>query len=138
MIIHANDTVICVYYASTLLKDLPELLVRKLRTAPDNYLPIHEMCAAQGPAQCHSLPFLHSLSGRDTTSYSCFTGKKVWLNCSETTDISALENFATEDQDHITLEFKVSEQVNAAEADTTNRICFSSAFDTCGFCDYDR
>ena len=69
IIIHANDTdiiVMCVYYACTLLSNLSELCVR---TAPDNYLPIHEMCAALGPARCRALPFFHSLSGRDTTSY---------------------------------------------------------------------
>ena len=98
VIIHANDTdiiVICVYYAATLLKDLPELWVR---TARDCYLPIHEIAAALGPANSRGLPFIHSLSGRDITSYPYFTGKKAWLNSSKTTDISALEDFADEDQ----------------------------------------
>ena len=100
MIIHANDTdiiVMSVYYVCTLLKDLPELCVR---TAPDNYLPIHDICAALGPAQCHALPFLHSLSGRDATRYPYFTGKNVWVN--KTTDISALGNFVHEGHAHIT------------------------------------
>ena len=98
IIIHANDTyiiVMCVYYACTLLSNLTELWVR---TAPENYLTIHEMCAALGPARCRALPFLHSLSGRDTTSYPYFTGKKMWVNRSKTTDVSALGNFA--EQDH--------------------------------------
>ena len=71
IIIHANDTdivVICVYYASKLLRDLPELWVR---TARDSYLPIHGIAAALGPASCRALPFIHSLSGRYTTSYPC-------------------------------------------------------------------
>uniref|UniRef100_UPI00358F0481 E3 ubiquitin-protein ligase XIAP-like n=1 Tax=Myxine glutinosa TaxID=7769 RepID=UPI00358F0481 len=75
VIIHANDIdviVKCVYYAATLLKYLPEL--------------------------SRGLPFIHSLSGRGITSYPYFTGKKVWLNRSKTTDISALEDFADEDQ----------------------------------------
>ena len=102
IIIHANDTdiiVTCVYYACTLLSNLSELWVR---TAPDNYLPIHEMCAALGPARCRALPFLHSLSGRDTTSYPYFTGKKMWVNRSKTTDVSALGNFAEQDHTHLT------------------------------------
>ena len=102
IIIHANDTdviVMCVYYACTLLSNLSELWVR---TAPDNYLPIHEMCAARGPARCRALPFLYSLSGRDTTSYPYFTGKKMWVNRSKTTDVSALGTFAEQDHTHLT------------------------------------
>ena len=103
IIIHANDTYIilmCVYYTCTLLSSLSELWVR---TAPDNYLSIHEMCAALGPAaRCRALPFLHSLSGRDTTSYPYFTGKKMWVNRSKTTDVSALGNFAEQEHTHLT------------------------------------
>ena len=83
--------VICVYYASTLLRDLPELWVR---TARDTYLPIHDIAAALGPASCRALPFIHSLSGRDTTSYPYFTGKKTWIKSSMQIDIPALEDFA--------------------------------------------
>ena len=36
----------CVYYASTLLRDLSELPVR---TARDSYLPIHDIAAVHGP-----------------------------------------------------------------------------------------
>ena len=63
VIIYANDMDIittCVYYAATLLKDLPELWVR---TERENYLPIHSITTALGPAQCRALPFIHSLSG---------------------------------------------------------------------------
>ena len=75
VIICANDTDIittCVYYAANLLKDLPELWVR---TERKNYLPIHSIATALRPAHCRALPFIHSLSGRDTTSYPYFTGK---------------------------------------------------------------
>ena len=102
IIIHASDTdiiVTCVYFACTLLSNLSELW---LQTAPDNYLPIHEMCAAFGPARCRALPFLHSLRGRDTTSYQYFTGKKIWVNCSKTTDVSPLGDFAEQDHSHLT------------------------------------
>ena len=97
IIIHANDTdfvVICVYYASTLLRDLPE----RDSSARDSYLPIHEIAAALGPASCRALPFIHSLSGRDTTSYPYFTGKKTRIKSSRQIDIPALEDFADGDQ----------------------------------------
>jgi len=76
VVIHGNDTdiiVICLYYAATILQNLPELWVR---TAAETYLPIHQMAKALGPSKCRTLPFIHSLSGTDTTSYSFFTGKK--------------------------------------------------------------
>ena len=82
VIIHGNDTdiiIICVYYANTILKDLPELWVR---TTTETYLPIHEMALALGHAQCRALPCIHGLSGRDQTSYPFFTGKKAWLTSS--------------------------------------------------------
>ena len=58
----------------------------------------HEIVAALGPASSRGLPFIHSLSERDITSYPYLTGKVVWGNRSKTTDISALEDFADEDQ----------------------------------------
>ena len=45
-----------------------------------------------------SMPFIHSLSGRDTTSYPYFIGKKIWLNRSKATDIPALEAFGDPDE----------------------------------------
>ena len=98
VIIYANDTDIittCVYYAATLLKDLPELWVW---TEHENYLPIHSIATALGPAQCRALPFIHSLSGRDATSYPYFIGKKIWLNRSKAIDIPALEAFGDPDE----------------------------------------
>ena len=51
---------------------------------------------AMGPQQCTVLPFIHSLSGRDITSYPYFIGKKSWLAASKLTDIENLEDFADE------------------------------------------
>ena len=42
------------------------------------------------------LSFIHSLSGRDITSYPYFTGKTAWLAASNLTDIENLEDFADE------------------------------------------
>lgn len=102
MIIRASDTdivVICVYYAATLFKDLPELWVR---TAPDAYLTVHEIAASLGLSLCRALPFMHSRGGRNATSYSFFTGKKALLNCSKTTDIRVLEDFGKSNQNQLT------------------------------------
>lgn len=90
VVIHGNDTdiiVICLYYAASILEYLPELWVR---TAAETYLPIHQMAKALGPSKCRTLPFIHSFSGRATTSYPFFTGKKTWLNCRYTIDIPEL------------------------------------------------
>ena len=93
VVIHANDTDIittCLFYGATYLSDLSQLWVR---TARDAYLPIHEMVAALGPSQCRAMPFIHSLSGRDTTSYPYFTGKMAWFKKGTKVDITALEEF---------------------------------------------
>jgi hypothetical protein len=105
VIIHGNDTdiIMCLYYAATLLKDLPEQWVR---TAPEAYLPIHEMALALGPSQCRALPFIHSLSGRDITSYPYFTAKKAWMKSSKTVDIPALEDFGEDPTEDITADLK--------------------------------
>ena len=96
IIIHTNDTdtvvISCVYYASTLLRDLSELSMW-VRTARGSYLPIHGIAAAVGSSTSHALPFIHSLSERDTTSYSYFTGKKTCIKSSMPTYIMALEDF---------------------------------------------
>ena len=69
IIIHTNDTdtvvISCVYYASTLLRDLSELSMW-VRTARGSYLPIHGIADAVGPSTSHALPFIHSLSKRET------------------------------------------------------------------------
>ncbi len=102
VVIHANDTdviAMCLYYGATHLSDLAELWVR---TAQNAYLPIHEMVVALGPSQCCAMPFVHSLSGRDTTSYPYFTGKKGWFKSSMILDIPALEEFGENPTDAIT------------------------------------
>ncbi|XP_030833483.1 uncharacterized protein LOC105441519 [Strongylocentrotus purpuratus] len=93
VVIHANDTdiiITCLHYGATYLKDLPELWIR---TAKDSYLPIHEMVVALGASPCRAMPFIHSLSGRDTTSYPFFTGKKAWFKRSLSLDIPTIEQF---------------------------------------------
>ena len=69
---------------------MPEIWIR---TERDAYLPIRDLVAALGIARSRSLPFVHSLSGRDTTSYFYFISKKVWLSASKTLNMSALEEF---------------------------------------------
>jgi len=77
------------------------------------------------------MPFIHSLSGKDTTSYPFFTGKKTWLNRSyrPTTDIPELERFGEEGQNSYQI---TSELINQAcqlvMAVYTNR---SDAFEDC-------
>ena len=101
IIIHTNDTdtvvISCVYYASTRLRDLSEPSMW-VRTARGSYLPIHGIAAAVGPSTSHALPIIHSLSGRDTTSYSYFTGKKTCIKSNMQIYIMALEDFVDGDQ----------------------------------------
>ena len=61
-------------------------------------LPILERAAKFGTPLCRSLPFIHSLSGRDTTSHPYFTSKKTWQAKSKTVKLSALESFAEDGQ----------------------------------------
>ena len=113
IIIHTNDTdtvvISCVYYASTLLRDLSELSMW-VRTARGSYLPIHGIAAAVDPSTSHALPFIHSLSGRDTTSYSYCTGKKTCIKSSMRMDIMALEDFVDGDQGPARITAEVGKQ----------------------------
>ena len=93
IVIHAVDTdvvVLCIYYAATQLQGLTGLWVRSEK---DVFLPIHLMASALGVDKCRALPFIHSLSGRDTTSYPFFTGKKAWFDASNDVNLSELESF---------------------------------------------
>ena len=102
VVIHANDTdiiIMCLYYAATHLRCLPELWVR---TEQNSYLPIHQMVSALGLPQCRALPFIHSLSGRDTVppAIPSSLGRRhgsrpscVW--------ISALEEFGENSSDSL-------------------------------------
>ena len=94
VLVYANDTdiiVLAIYYASNHLSILQELWVQN---AQQSFLPIHEFASKLGTPLCRALTFIHSLSGRDTTSYPYFTGKNKWLANSKTIDISALGDFA--------------------------------------------
>ena len=70
---YTDVVTLCIYYAATYLKDLPELWVQ---TDKNTFLPIHEMSATLGLEVCSTLPFIHSLSGRDTTSYPFSQGRR--------------------------------------------------------------
>ena len=113
IIIHTNDTdtvvISCVYYASTMLRDLSELSMW-VRTARCSYLPIHGIADAVGPSTSHALPFIHSLSERHTTGYSYFTGKKTCINSSMPIDIMALEDFVDGDQGPARITAEVGKQ----------------------------
>ena len=80
----------------TLLKDVCELWVN---SGPETFVPIHDIVSCLGPQKCRLLPFLHSISGRDTTSFPYNTGKKAWLVESENTDVSALAAVGEETND---------------------------------------
>ena len=59
IIVHSSDTdvfVLCIYYFSTSLQDLPELWIR---TDPDNYLPVHEKAKSHlvSVEYCHLFTF---------------------------------------------------------------------------------
>ena len=103
VIVHANDTdviTLCIYYyASTLMTQLDELWVK---AGPLSYLPIHEITKSLQPPQCKLLPFLHSFSGRDTTSHPYFTSEKGWFIASTKVNTSALEAFGENGQFDIT------------------------------------
>ena len=64
-----------------------------VRTARGSYLPIHGIAAAVGTSTSHALPFIRSMSERDITSYSYFTGKKTCIKSSMPIYIIALEDF---------------------------------------------
>ena len=69
-IIHAHDT------DDNILDNLDELWVW---TDHGAYLPIHEIFNVWDRAPCKALQFLHSFSGKDTTSHPYFTGKQSRL-----------------------------------------------------------
>ena len=102
VIVMSNDSdviVMAIYYGNSLLKDV-ELW---MNTAPGVYLPIHDIVNSLGPRMCRILPFIHSVSGRDPTSFPFNTGKKAWLLKAERLDLSALEALGEEPTDiHVT------------------------------------
>ena len=78
VVIYANDTDIVVlrlYYFMTKLQEmgLEELW---MKTHHESYLPIHEISRKLDVSICHALPLIHSLSGRDISSYPFFCWKE--------------------------------------------------------------
>lgn len=95
IIVHANDTDVIVLFLY-FLSCSPEFESCKelwIRTESDCYLPIHSLAKCLGPSVCKLLPFLHSLSGRDTTSYPFFFGKRSWFTASKNIDLPALAEY---------------------------------------------
>ena len=90
--------ILCHFYAATHLRCLRELWVR---TEQNAYLHVHQMISALGLAQCCALHFIHGLSGRYTTSYPFFTGKKAWFKASMCLDLPALEEFGENSSDSL-------------------------------------
>ena len=108
IVVHANDTdviVLSLYYYATYLKDL-NLQEMWIRTQQDSYLPIHEMANKLDNEICLALPFIHTLSGRDITSYPYFTGNKSWLQRSKEVELDLIATFAEEN------EFKLTDDIN--------------------------
>ena len=81
-----------------------------VRTARGSYLPIHGIATGVGRSTSQALPFIHSLSERDTTSYPHFTGKKTCIKSSMPIDIMALEDFVDEDQGPARITAEVGKQ----------------------------
>jgi hypothetical protein len=79
-----------------------------IRTNENKYLPVHEMANGIGPDLCQLLPFIHSISGRDTTSFLYGIGKGSWIAQSKELNMPALaslgENEAREDVTPIMLD----------------------------------
>ncbi len=94
VVIYANDTdvvVLCVYYYKTKLQEM-ELKELWMRMQQDSYLPIHDIATRLDASICQALPFIHSLSGRDITSYPFFIGKTTCFN--KTVLLDHLASFA--------------------------------------------
>ena len=81
--------VICIYYACKMQDQLSEVWVR---SGPDSY-PIHMIAQSLGETIYLTLPFIHSLSGRDFTSYPYFISKKGWLLANCKLDIQVLADY---------------------------------------------
>ena len=95
LVVHANDTDVIVLFlyflsCSSEFEKCKELWIR---TEFDCYLPIHELAENLGPSVCKALPFVHSMSGRDTTSYPYFYGKRSWFAASKNIDLPALSEY---------------------------------------------
>ena len=85
--------------SSSQLTALPDLMLEYQKSLHDCQTAIFWLNFLEMSDILHrALPFIHSLSGRDTTSYPYFIGKKIRLNRSKATDIPALEAFGDPDE----------------------------------------
>ena len=102
VIVHANDTdvtvliMISIYYYAACLR---ELGLQKLwiRTQLDSCLSIHKMADRLGGERCYALSLIHSLSGRDVTSYPYFKRKGSCLAKSKLVELDKTANCAEND-----------------------------------------
>ena len=107
LIVHCSDTDVIIpltYFTSKrLLLNYREIWVR---TSACNYMPVHELLLvkALSPLICMALPFVHSLSGRDTTSYTTSHSEKSWFLACTKTDITALARYAEDENYTLTEE----------------------------------
>ena len=79
-----------IYYATTTLSQLPELLVK---TGRDSFMPTDLIAESLDPSLCKMLPFIYSVSGRDIMSSFFFIGKKNWPIKSLQGTFDTLSNF---------------------------------------------
>ena len=87
-VIFCNDTdVICLalYYASSW--GLRNVWIRKDQSI---YMSITKLASCLGNYSCRLLPFLHSIGGRDTTSFFYGVGKAAWVKCAKEVKLEAL------------------------------------------------
>ncbi|KAG1657357.1 Phosphatidylinositol 4-kinase type 2-alpha [Nymphon striatum] len=102
IVMYANDTdviVLAVYYYKTKLKKLG-LDEFWMKTQQDSYLPIHKIANTLDADLCRALPLIHSLSGRDITSYPFFIGKTTWLQKSKTVPLDYIASYAEAEDDY--------------------------------------
>ncbi|KAG1656448.1 hypothetical protein GQR58_023929 [Nymphon striatum] len=102
IVMYANDTdviVLAVYYYKTKLKKLG-LDEFWMKTQQDSYLPIHKIANTLDADLCRALPLIHSLSGRDITSYPFFIGKTTWLQKDKTVPLDYIASYAEAEDDY--------------------------------------
>ena len=93
-IIFSNDTdVICMalYYSSS--QHLTNLWIRQDH---DKYMLISMLASSIGQELCRLLPFLHSIGGRDITSFLYGIGKGTWVKCGKELRLTALSSLGEE------------------------------------------
>ncbi|KAG1652386.1 Monocarboxylate transporter 14 [Nymphon striatum] len=88
-----------VVYDKTKLKELG-LDEFWMKTQQDSHLPIHKIANTLDADLCRALPLIHSLSGRDITSYPFFIGKTTWLQKSKTVPLDYIASYAEAEDDY--------------------------------------